>query len=165
MVTHDQEEAQTMADRIFVMKDGEIIQSGTPNEIYTKANSPFIASFIGSMNFIPAVVSNSDKVQCNNVELSCNTVNFKQNDSVQIAIRPEDIQIKKENPDDNILPATIKEIEFLGSFQRVYFESKNLTGDLIMVDIPSSNARKTKLNINQEIDLYFSKEDVRVYPV
>ena len=165
MVTHDQEEAQTMADRIFVMKDGEIIQSGTPNEIYTKANSPFIASFIGSMNFIPAVVSNSNKVQCNNVELSCNTVNFKQNDSVQIAIRPEDIQIKKENPDDNILPATIKEIEFLGSFQRVYFESKNLTGDLIMVDIPSSNARKTKLNINQEIDLYFSKEDVRVYPV
>ena len=165
MVTHDQEEAQNMADRIFVMKDGEIIQSGTPNEIYTKANSPFIASFIGSMNFIPAVVSNSDKVQCNNVELSCNTVNFKQNDSVQIAIRPEDIQIKKENPDDNILPATIKEIEFLGSFQRVYFESKNLTGDLIMVDIPSSNARKTKLNINQEIDLYFSKEDVRVYPV
>ena len=92
-------------------------------------------------------------------------MNFKQNDSVQIAIRPEDIQIKKENPDDNILPATIKEIEFLGSFQRVYFESKNLTGDLIMVDIPSSNARKTKLNINQEIDLYFSKEDVRVYPV
>ena len=136
MVTHDQEEAQTMADRIFVMKDGEIIQSGTPSEIYTKANSPFIASFIGSMNFIPAVVSNSNKVQCNNVELSCNTVNFKQNDSVQIAIRPEDIQIKKENPDDNILPATIKEIEFLGSFQRVYFEAKSLTNDLIIVDNP-----------------------------
>ena len=165
MVTHDQEEAQTMADRIFVMKDGEIIQSGTPNEIYTKANSPFIASFIGSMNFIPAVISNSNKVKCNNVEINCNTVDFKENESVQIAIRPEDIQIKKESPDDNILSAKIKEIEFLGSFQRVYFESKNISDDLIMVDIPSSNARKTKLNINQEIDLYFSKEDVRVYPV
>ena len=60
MVTHDQEEAQTMADRIFVMKDGEIIQSGTPSEIYTKANSPFIASFIGSMNFIPAIIDSSN---------------------------------------------------------------------------------------------------------
>ena len=165
MVTHDQEEAQTMADRIFVMKDGEIIQSGTPNEIYTKANSPFIASFIGSMNFIPAVISNSNKVKCNNVEINCNTVDFKENESVQIAIRPEDIQIKKESPDDNILSAKIKEIEFLGSFQRVYFESKNISDDLIMVDIPSSNARKTKLNVNQEIDLYLSKEDIRVYPV
>ena len=165
MVTHDQEEAQTMADRIFVMKDGEIIQSGTPNEIYTKANSPFIASFIGSMNFIPAVISNSNKVKCNNVEINCNTVDFKENESVQIAIRPEDIQIKKENSDDNILPAKIKEIEFLGSFQRVYFESKNVSENLIMVDVPSSNARKTKLNVNQEINLYFSKEDIRVYPV
>ena len=70
MVTHDQEEAQTMADRIFVMKDGEIIQSGTPSEIYTKANSPFIASFIGSMNFIPAVISNSKKVRCKSVEFN-----------------------------------------------------------------------------------------------
>ena len=165
MVTHDQEEAQTMADRIFVMKDGEIIQSGTPNEIYTKANSPFIASFIGSMNFIPAVISNSNKVKCNNVEINCNTVNFKENESVQIAIRPEDIQIKKENSDDNILLAKIKEIEFLGSFQRVYFESKNVSENLIMVDVPSSNARKNKLNVNQEINLYFSKEDIRVYPV
>ena len=165
MVTHDQEEAQTMADRIFVMKDGEIIQSGTPNEIYTKANSPFIASFIGSMNFIPAVISNSNKVKWNNVEINCNTVDFKENESVQIAIRPDDIQIKKESPDDNILSAKIKEIEFLGSFQRVYFESKNISDDLIMVDIPSSNARKNKLNVNQEINLYFSKEDIRVYPV
>ena len=165
MVTHDQEEAQTMADRIFVMKDGEIIQSGTPNEIYTKANSPFIASFIGSMNFIPAVISNSNKVKCNNVEINCNTVNFKENESVQIAIRPEDIQIKKENSDDNILSAKIKEIEFLGSFQRVYFESKNVSENLIMVDVPSSNVRKNKLNVNQEINLYFSKEDIRVYPV
>ena len=74
-------------------------------------------------------------------------------------------KLKKENSDDNILPAKIKEIEFLGSFQRVYFESKNVSENLIMVDVPSSNARKNKLNVNQEINLYFSKEDIRVYPV
>ena len=160
MVTHDQEEAQTMADRIFVMKDGEIIQSGTPSEIYTKANSPFIAAFIGSMNFIPAVISNSKKVRCKSVEFNCDTSNFKENESVQLAIRPEDIQFKQENPDDNILSAKIKEIDFLGSYQRVYLESKNLTDDLIIVDVPSSNARKINLAINTEMNLYFSKYSV-----
>ena len=99
------------------------------------------------------------------IEINCDPGSFNANDSVQLAVRPEEIYFKQENQDDNVVLATIKEIEFLGSFQRVYFESKNLTGDLIMVDIPSSNAGKTKLNINQEIDLYFSKEDVRVYPV
>ena len=165
MVTHDQEEAQTMADRIFVMKDGEIIQSGTPNEIYTKANSPFIASFIGSMNFIPAVISNSKKVRCKSVEFNCDTSNFKENESVQLAIRPEDIQFKQENSDDNILSAKIKEIDFLGSYQRVYLESKSLTDDLIIVDVPSSNARKIKPTVHTEMDLFFSKEDARIYSV
>ena len=163
MVTHDQEEAQTMADRIFVMKDGEIIQSGTPSEIYTKANSPFIAAFIGSMNFIPAVILNSKKVSCKSVEFNCDTSNFKENESVQLAIRPEDIRFKQENSDDNILSAKIKEIDFLGSYQRVYFESKSLTDDLIIVDVPSSNARKIKLAVNMEMDLFFSKEDARIY--
>ena len=165
MVTHDQEEAQTMADRIFVMKDGEIIQSGTPSEIYTKANSPFIAAFIGSMNFIPAVISNSKKVRCKSVEFNCDTSNFKENESVQLAIRPEDIQFKQENSDDNVLSAKIKEIDFLGSYQRVYLESKNLTDDLIIVDVPSSNARKIKLDVNTEMNLFFSKEDARIYSV
>ena len=165
MVTHDQEEAQTMADRIFVMKDGEIIQSGTPSEIYTKANSPFIAAFIGSMNFIPAVISNSKKVRCKSVEFNCDTSNFKENESVQLAIRPEDIQFKQENSDDNILSAKIKEIDFLGSYQRVYLESKSLTDDLIIVDVPSSNARKIKLTVHTEMDLFFSKEDARIYSV
>ena len=165
MVTHDQEEAQTMADRIFVMKDGEIIQSGTPSEIYTKANSPFIAAFIGSMNFIPAVISNSKKVKCKSVEFNCDTSNFKENESVQLAIRPEDIQFIKENSDDNTLSAKIKEIDFLGSYQRVYFESKSLTDDLIIVDVPSSNARKINLAVNAEMNLFFSKEDARIYSV
>ena len=163
MVTHDQEEAQTMADRIFVMNEGEIIQSGTPSEIYTKANSPFIASFIGSMNFIPATIDNSKKVKCNGVEINCNIENFKENDSIQLAVRPEEIYFQQENQDDNVISAKIKEIEFLGSFQRVYFEAKSLTNELILVDVPSASARKIKLAIDEEMNLYFSKEDARIY--
>ena len=103
MVTHDQEEAQTMADRIFVMNEGEIIQSGTPSEIYTKANSPFIASFIGSMNFIPATIDTSKKVLCNTIEINCDIGSFTENDSVQLAVRPEEIYFQQENQDDNVI--------------------------------------------------------------
>ena len=163
MVTHDQEEAQTMADRIFVMNEGEIIQSGTPSEIYTKANSPFIASFIGSMNFIPATINSAKKVKCNSIEINCDTGSFTENDSVQLAVRPEEIYFQQENQDDNVISASIKEIEFLGSFQRVYFEAKSFTNDLIIVDVPSANARKIKLVIDEEINLYFSKQDARIY--
>ena len=163
MVTHDQEEAQTMADRIFVMNEGEIIQSGTPSEIYTKANSPFIASFIGRMNFIPATIDSSKKVKCKSVEINCDLDSFKENDSVQLAIRPEEIYFQQENQDDNIILAIIKEIEFLGSFRRVYFEAKSFTNELIIVDVPSTSARKIKLNIDEEMNLYFAKQDARIY--
>ena len=165
MVTHDQEEAQTMADRIFVMKDGEIIQSGTPNDIYTKANSPFIASFIGSMNFIPAKVINSEKVKCYQVEVNCKTKGFAENKVVQIAIRPEDIRFNKENENDNLINAKINEIEFLGAFQRIYFYSSAISSDSIIMDIPSSSARKIKLAVGDELNLYFSQEDTKVYQV
>ena len=165
MVTHDQEEAQTMADRIFVMNDGEIIQSGTPNEIYNKANSPFIASFIGSMNFIPASIDASKKVRCNDVEINCDLGRFSENDNVQLAIRPEEIQFQQENQDDNVVSGVIKEIEFLGSFQRVYFKTKNFSDELIIVDVPSANAKKIKMDIDNEMSLYFSKEDARIYSI
>ena len=163
MVTHDQEEAQTMADRIFVMKDGEIIQSGTPNDIYTKANSPFIASFIGSMNFIPAKIINSGKAQCHQVEINCKAENFSDNEVVQVAIRPEDIRFNQENENDNLIMAKIKEIEFLGAFQRVYFHSSQISSDPIIMDILSSSARKIQLAIGDELSLYFSQEDTKVY--
>ena len=88
---------------------------------------------------------------------------FKENDSVQLAVRPEEIYFQQENQDDNVVLGTIKEIEFLGSFQRVYFEAKSLTDELIIVDVPSTSARKIKLNIDEEMNLYFSKQDARIY--
>ena len=54
MVTHDQEEGLTMADRIILMRDGKIIQDAPPSELYDRPATPFAASFLGSMNFLPA---------------------------------------------------------------------------------------------------------------
>ena len=64
-----------------------------------------------------------------------------------------------------LINASIKEIEFLGAFQRIYFESKNFTNEPIIMDIPSSSARKIKLAIGDEKSLYFSKEDTKVYSI
>jgi ABC-type Fe3+/spermidine/putrescine transport system ATPase subunit len=117
------------------------------------------------MNFIPASIDDSKKVRCNNIEINCDVGSYSANDNVQLAIRPEEIQFQQENQDDNVVPGVIKEIEFLGSFQRVYFETKNFSDELIIVDVPSSNAKKIKMDINNEMSLYFSKEDARIYSI
>lgn len=170
MVTHDQEEAQSMADRIFVMKDGEIIQVGTPKEIYTAANSPFIADFIGIMNFLPAIVVGENKVRCNKVELECDARSFQVHQKVKLAIRPECIllnrydAVKADHSSTNKLQVDIDEVEYLGPFQRVYLKSSALTDKLIMVDVPYAKTRNRDLTLdgNQYIEL--PMEDIQVYP-
>jgi iron(III) transport system ATP-binding protein len=170
MVTHDQEEAQSMADRIFVMKDGEIIQVGTPKEIYTAANSPFIADFIGIMNFLPAIVVGKNKVRCNDIELECNTQSFQTHQKVKLAIRPECILLNRSNDleadhsSNNRLEVDIDEVEYLGPFQRVYLKSSALSEKLIMVDVPYAETHNRDLTLdgNQYIEL--PAEDIQIYP-
>ncbi|MFK7996152.1 MAG: putative 2-aminoethylphosphonate ABC transporter ATP-binding protein [Granulosicoccus sp.] len=169
MVTHDQEEAQSMADRIFVMKDGEVIQVGTPKEIYTRANSPFIADFIGTMNFISGTVVDTDTVQCKDINITCNTQLYNTGQNVKIAIRPESIMLyDPKNPAntetlENNISANIDEIEFLGSFQRIYLEAETLSNELIMVDIPSSKARNLEIQDLTSMSIQFPSEDIRIY--
>ncbi|NJO72226.1 MAG: ATP-binding cassette domain-containing protein [Oscillatoriales cyanobacterium RM1_1_9] len=70
MVTHDQAEALSMADRVVVMDKGYIAQVGTPHNIYQEPNSPFVANFIGIMNFLKGIVLASNQVCCGNITLS-----------------------------------------------------------------------------------------------
>ena len=71
MVTHDQEEALTMADRIVVMNQGAIDQVGTPQEIYRHPTTAFVADFVGSMNFLPGTLSAPDKVKVGDLTFDC----------------------------------------------------------------------------------------------
>ena len=140
MVTHDQEEAQSMADRIFVMNAGEIIQSGTPREIYHKANSPFIADFIGITNFLDAEVVSNDQVRVRSINLQCDTSKFDKNSPVQLAFRPESVKVVAA-PDKarNQVRGELADIEFLGSFQRLYIIVPELDSETLMVDISTSS--------------------------
>lgn len=169
MVTHDQEEAQSMADRIFVMKDGEVIQAGTPREIYTAANSPFIADFIGSMNFVSGTVVDGNTARCNELNITCDTQPFEPGQKIRLAIRPECIVLDNSGssaPNDssiNNIKATIDEVEFLGAFQRVYIGANSLTDNLVMVDIPSTTARSLDLDGTNGLHINLPADEIRVY--
>lgn len=164
MVTHDQEEAQSMADRIFVMKDGEIIQSGSPKEIYENANSPFIADFIGITNFIDARVVKKNKVACHAFEVNCNTEDLNLDLPVRLAIRPESINLNHAvSGVENCVGAVIMENEFLGSFQRIYVESTSLSNELLMIDVASNSFTEMDLTPGTQIHIALPPDQIRVY--
>ena len=93
-VTHDQEEALTMSDKIVVMKSGEIQQVGTPEEIYNEPANSYVANFIGESNIISGTMLEDYKVQFDDKEFECVDFGFKKDEKVDVVIRPEDIDIQ-----------------------------------------------------------------------
>jgi len=93
MVTHDQEEAQTLADRIVLMNAGRIEQIGTPWQIYNEPATPFVADFMGVSNLLLGVVSAQNEVACDQFNLRCNTLDHSVGTKVQLLLRPEDISV------------------------------------------------------------------------
>ena len=96
-VTHDQEEALTMSDKIVVMKDGNIEQIGTPVEIYNEPVNKYVANFIGQSNIMDGIMKKDYLVNFDDKDFECVDYDFKENQSVDVVIRPEDIDIKKKN--------------------------------------------------------------------
>ena len=96
-VTHDQEEALTMSDKIVVMKDGLIEQVGTPAQIYNEPINKYVANFIGDSNIINGTMISDYKVHFDEKDFECVDFGFNENEAVDVVIRPEDIKIKERN--------------------------------------------------------------------
>lgn len=92
-VTHDQEEALTMSDRVVVMSKGVIQQIGSPTDIYNEPQNEFVANFIGESNIIPGVYLRNKYVEFMGVEFECVDENFKPGEVCQVVIRPEDFDV------------------------------------------------------------------------
>jgi len=121
MVTHDQEEALTMADRIVVMNDGNIEQVGTPEEIYGSPASPFVAEFVGTMNFLKATKGENSQIMLGTHTLTLNDAEKAKlnGSSVLACVRPEDILVRGvDDSTANSFDTKVKSLEFLGSFCR-----------------------------------------------
>ncbi|MEC1375180.1 ABC transporter ATP-binding protein [Heyndrickxia oleronia] len=96
-VTHDQEEALAMSDEIFVLNKGKIQQSGTPTDIYDEPINRFVADFIGESNIVPGKMIQDFEVEFVGKQFECVDQGFDPNESVEIVIRPEDLEITKKD--------------------------------------------------------------------
>jgi len=164
MVTHDQEEALTMADRIVVMNQGVIEQVGTPIEIYRQPATAFVADFIGTMNFVPATVIGPGVVRLGGQELRCETDGLAADAPVTIAIRPEDIAIEGIAGNENVLPARIEDMEFLGSFYRAELSGGRAGGCRLQADISINAVRRLAVAPGTKIAITLPRSHLRVYP-
>ena len=115
-VTHDQEEALTMSDRVVVMNNGVIAQIGTPEDVYNEPANAFVADFIGEANILNGTMLEDKKVRILGVELDCVDKGFEHNQPVDVVIRPEDVEVVP--PEQAKLVGVVEDVVFKG----VHFE-------------------------------------------
>jgi len=133
-VTHDQEEALSLSDRIVVMNSGKIEQVGTPFEIYNYPTTAFTASFVGQLNLIPITVADAASGKCNFNGISLNTSQktpLSNGTSAKLALRPEEMNFGKVDG-RNLLNGKVESITFLGSIVRTRVD---LGSSMISVDL------------------------------
>jgi len=117
MVTHDQEEALSMADRIVVMNQGRVEQCGSPQEVYERAASPFVATFLGRVNVLPAAALGDGRYRVGEAELALRGDGFAPGEAVRIYLRPEDRHIEGDlTAMPNYLTGRVSRIDYLGTF-------------------------------------------------
>ena len=166
LVTHDQEEALTMADRIVVMNHGVIEQIGTPEEIYGKPASAFVADFIGAMNFLDGRLTGNGRVAVGSVDLACDGDCPEGCTAVTLAIRPEDILLRDVRGDEeNAIDVRIRDLEFLGSFVRARLDAEALGGETLEADLSINLVRARTLAPGQTIPIVLPGDHLLVYPV
>ncbi len=164
MVTHDQEEALTMADRIVVMDHGKIEQIGTPLEIYREPGTSFVADFIGTMNFVPGSVRGPGRVSMGELELVCDTDGLADGAHVTIAVRPEDIVVQGVTAEDeNVYPAQVCGLEFLGSFVRAELASEVTGESRLLADLSINLMRHQSIAEGDSLLVRVPKEHIRIY--
>ena len=150
-VTHDQEEALTMSDKIVVMNHGEIQQIGNPTDIYNEPENRFVANFIGESNIIEGVMIKDYLVSFCDKEFECVDYGFDENEDVDIVIRPEDIDIVK--VEMGKLVGTVKSILFKGVHYEIVVETEH--GEFLVHTTDNSE-------IDKEVGLHFFPEDIHV---
>ncbi|MFQ5772278.1 MAG: ABC transporter ATP-binding protein [bacterium] len=164
-VTHDQEEALALADRVAIMRDGEIRQIGSPFDVYKEPRTSFIAEFVGTSNFITGTKKDG-KVTFGQLALTVSDIEEIDSETVYLAIRPEnielvDVTISSENcVPSNIVEVMAEVINFLGAVVRVTFI---LEGEEMIVDLPEKEYEKIGLKRHDKMKLYFPPDAFHLY--
>lgn len=151
-VTHDQEEALAMSDEIFVMSKGEIVQSGTPVDIYDEPINRFVADFIGESNIVDGVMKEDYLVEFVGKEFECADAGMRPNEKVEIVIRPEDLSLT--SIENGKLTVEVDTQLFRGVHYEIICYDEN--GNEWMIH----STRKAE--VGSKVGLYFEPHDIHV---
>jgi spermidine/putrescine transport system ATP-binding protein len=122
-VTHDQEEALTMSDRMAVMSDGVVQQLGTPHDVYEEPETTFVADFLGVSNLMSAFAEAGGRVRLGDAVLDVKRGDLAARGEIRLTIRPERIRLEPAGSDgSNRLPATVRRVVYLGAVTHVFVE-------------------------------------------
>ena len=150
-VTHDQEEALTMSDKIVVINDGEIQQIGNPTDIYNEPENRFVADFIGESNIVDGVMNDDYLVSFDDAQFECVDYGFDDNENVDIVIRPEDIDIV------SVEAGKLNGKVISSLFKGVHYEIIVETAHRQYIIHTTDN-----VSIDQKVGLSFYPEDIHV---
>ncbi len=147
MVTHDQEEAMTMASRIAIMRDGRLLQVGPPGDIYETPNSRFVADFIGNVNLMDGSLQAADGEHSVVADADCRhrlagRIAGQPGQAVTLALRPEKITLSRIQPEGryNQVQGTVREMSYFGSFS--VFQLQLASGALLKVNVTNTQRHR-----------------------
>ena len=162
-VTHDQEEALSISDRVVVMRLAEIEQIGTPEEIYVQPDTHFVATFVGTINQFPGILVDAPTGLVTNISpnwtISAQPITdgkLKNGDAVTVLIRPDEIHLSNTETvvnEENSLTAVVKSITLLGAVTRLNLD---LDGHPIIVDIKTVD--RGRFFLDEHVQLSFTRE-------
>ena len=165
-VTHDQHEALSISDRVAVMDEGYVQQFDTPREIYATPQTVFVADFIGQCTFIDGTVQSVDdgitvQIPNNQTAIGKTTIEgypFEVNEEVKVAIRPEDLHLKRESASDNEIVGKVTRTIYIGNALEVYFQVGDISAQALLdPDIAIKDG--------DDIHLFAPSDEVMILPI
>ena len=164
MVTHDQEEALTMADRVVVMNEGRVEQVGTPIEIYRHPQTAFVAKFIGNTNFFDCEMLGDSHIRFGNTKLTHADRAAPKSGWACAAVRLEEMKVFDKAPDNpNVLAGRIEAIEFLGQSFRLTIALKTDPNIELFADISAQGIQATTFKVGGVAWVVIPPENLRVF--
>ncbi len=166
MVTHDQEEALSMSDRVVVMNHGHIEQTGTPLEVYERPATPFVADFLGKVNVLKATCLGGGRYRVGRVELSTRANGVANGAAVRLYLRPEDRVLADAGPVEtmpNALRGRVEHVDFLGTYCLAAIDVDGFDGQRLLVYFSLNQAIELGVREGVSIPFALRGERVRVF--
>jgi putative spermidine/putrescine transport system ATP-binding protein len=162
-VTHDQEEALSISDRVVVMRQAEIEQEGTPEEIYIQPQTPFVATFVGTINQFEGILKDSERglVSCCGGELELSitpdaAAGLSKGEALTVFVRPEEVLVGDAGSQDNSFQAVLRSVTLLGPVTRLNLE---LQGQTVYADIRTIDRHRYVLD--KSVQMSFRRDSCR----